>query len=179
MTKKQDNDDKTQICDDCEAKIQVLESENAELKDLAKRIKADFDNFRKRLESEQNLEIQQKLRKFLLELLNVLDSYELALSNFNQLVKNIETNKDEINNNYKGLALTYEMLKEFLKNNDVVEITHNKEFDPNLHEVLLQETSDKHKDKEIIDVLQKGYMYKDNVLRTAKVKIANNPGEKQ
>jgi len=155
-----------------------LKQERDEYKELAMRIKADFDNFRKQLDKEKDYMVDLKLKKFLLELVNILDSYELALTNFDKLVKTIDLkHKDEINNNYKGLTLTYEMLKDFLKNHDVVEITDNKKFDPNIHEALLQETTTQYKDKEIIEVLQKGYMYKDYILRTAKVKIANNSGE--
>lgn len=161
----------------------ALEQEKESYKDLAMRMKADFDNFRKRLDEQNKIIHDATEKKFLLELLTVVDAYELSLANFDlfvpQLLKSLsEQHKKELEQNYKGMLLTFDLLKDFLVKNHVteLEIKEHEIYDPNCHEALLQEQTDKHKDKEILQVLQKGYLHDGKILRLAKVKIAgNNP----
>jgi len=180
------NDSAETKINDSNSKIIKLEQERDNFKDLAMRMKADFDNFRKRLDAENNYKIEESQKKIFLELLNISDSYEIAIVNFDSIIKRLndcnDAKKDEINSNYKGLILTFEMLKDFLQNHGIqeVKIDSGSIFDHNLHEILLQENNTKYKNREIIEVFQKGYLFKGRLLRTAKVKVTvNESNEKQ
>lgn len=166
---------------DYESKIAHLTKERDQFKNLAMHMKADFDNFRKRLDSESKQYADSSIKKMVLDLLNVMDSYELAIKNFDVLVNNFDClndkQKNELNNNFNGIVFTYEMLKTILNDKGVTEIEIDLEnnettFNPNYHEALFQEKTNKCKDKVILEVFQKGYLYNGQILRTAKVKIA-------
>jgi len=129
-----------------------------ELKALLQRVQADFENYRKQVE-EQNKKIEKLTKhKIFLDLLPVIDSFELAL-------KNIKNNKEFI----KGIELIYSQLHSFLKKHNVKPIKAQK-YNPELHEVLLCEEGEE--ENLILEELQKGYMLDDIVLRHAKVKIS-------
>lgn len=164
-----------------EAKIASLTKERNQFKDLAMRLKADFDNFRKRLDSESKQMTDTAMKKVFTNILDIVDSYELAIKNFNLMMNDVESevsdkHKVELENNFKGILFTYDLLKKMLEDNGVKElvIDLNKKplFDPKYHEALLTENVTDCDDKVVLEVFQKAYVYKDQVLRHAKVKIA-------
>lgn len=125
------------------------------------RLQAEFDNYRKRAEQEKQLIIKQANQELIQELLTVLDSFELAFK--------AQKGDDEF---AKGMKLIFSEIystleKEGLRKIDCI----GKKFDSNLHEVMLQEESDK-EDGTILEELQKGYMLNDRVIRFSKVKIS-------
>ena len=127
---------------------------------------ADLENTKKRLQKEKEEAIMYSNEKFASDLLVVLDTFENAL---NSLDKIDTTNEDAIEKIKEGMSLTYEQLLSVLKKHGVEEIVCENEFDPHLHQAVMQEESDKHESGEIVKVLQKGYKLKNRLLRAAMV----------
>lgn len=138
----------------------------AEMKDLLQRTQANFENYRK--QTEKRIEEYQELanKDLILQILPVLDNFELAL-------KNTE-NKEEF---VKGVELIYAQLFTVLQDKGIstIEAKKKQEFNPNLHEALMKEDSDL-PENVIVEELQKGFMLKDKVIRHAKVKVSSGKG---
>lgn len=129
------------------------------------RLKAEFDNFRKRTQREKEDTAKYASERIILSLLPVLDNFERA-------VDSTRINKD-FDSYAQGVAM---ILKQFLK---VLEDEGLKaieavgqEFDPNLHDALLQEKSEQGENI-ILEEIQKGYFLKDKVVRPSKVKVSS------
>ena len=158
--------------------INELKKEVANLKEKLKecednylRVHADFDNSKKRLEKEKIQAIEYASEKFAQDLLPALDSLDMAISN----IDNQEIDpKEAINKLKEGINLTIDQfIKAFNKHGiEVIEIEEGSEFNPHLHEALLQVEDAKKKSGEIVQVIQKGYKYKERILRPAKVSVA-------
>ena len=131
-----------------------------ELTELLKRTQADFINYKNRVEKETKQLMEYGDASVISELLPVLDSFEHALKN---------TNESE--DFKKGIELVYAQLMEILKQKGLTPIKCQGNFDPYKHEVLLKVKSDK-PEGTILEVLQKGYQFKDKVIRHAKVKVS-------
>ena len=135
------------------------EQQLAEYKNLLQRLQAEFENFQKRTAKEQQQFKAHATAELLKELLNITDDFELAMHN---------KESDAFRN---GIELIYAKLNTFLEKQGVKKIPTNKNFDPNYHEALLQEPSDK-PEGTILQELQSGYTIHDKVLRPSKVKIS-------
>lgn len=124
---------------------------------------ADMENLKKRLEQEAINTKKYRIQSFALEMLPVIDNLERALSSY-------ENKEDAF---YKGVKMIYDQLITSLKNEGVEEIEClEKEFDPNFEQSIMVEKKEGTKPNIVIEVLQKGYMLKDRVLRAALVKIS-------
>ncbi len=127
------------------------------------RIQAEMMNFRKRKEDEVANIRKYANEDILLRLVSVMDNFERALS------LETEENKEFL----KGFQMIYASLQNIITSSGVTEIDClNKEFDPNYHQAVLTEKSDDLESGMVIEVLQKGYMYKDKVLRPSMVKVS-------
>jgi len=127
---------------------------------------ADLENTKKRLQKEKEDAVMYANEKFASDLLIVLDTFENALNSLEQ----IETpDQEAIEKIKEGVILTYEQLLSVLKKHGVEEIVCENEFDPHLHQAVMQEESDNHESGEIVKVLQKGYKLKNRLLRAAMV----------
>lgn len=133
------------------------------------RLKADFENYRRRSEKEKKDYLDWGKEKILLKQISIDDVLQQAL-------KSAKTG-----NNIESIVIGLEMIsKEFtkmLKEEGVEEIQCEK-FDPNVCEALDQVESDE-KDGTVLEVYQKGYKMNGKLIRPAKVKVAKNPDEKQ
>jgi len=127
---------------------------------------ADLENTKKRLQKEKDDAVMYANEKFASDLLVVLDTFENALNSIEQIEK---PDKEAIEKIKEGVALTYEQLLSVLKKHGVEEIVCENEFDPHLHQAVMQEESDEHESGEIVKVLQKGYKLKNRLLRAAMV----------
>ncbi len=138
-----------------------------ELTMLLKKIQADFENYKKRVEKEKKEFTQFASQELVKNILPLLDSFQLALAN------------DKDNEEFKkGVELIYSQLWQILEAEGLEPIEAlGKQFDPFLHEALMQEASDK-PEGIVLEELQRGYMLKDNVIRPAKVKIAKKKVKK-
>ncbi|MBD3310712.1 nucleotide exchange factor GrpE [Candidatus Woesearchaeota archaeon] len=150
-----------------ETELEEKRKEIQELTETVKRVQAEFENYRKRIERDREDLCRSAGKEMILKLLPVLDNFELALSN--------KDNKEEF---VKGVELIYSQLMSTLENEGVRRIdAKGQKFDPYNHEALLQEESDKEPGT-VVEELQKGYMIGDKILRLAKVKIAKKRGDR-
>jgi len=144
-------------------KIAKLEEENIRLKNEFARAYADCENLKKRLNQEAEMTRKYRIQSFAIEILPVLDNLERALI----------AKKDEDDSFYKGVSMIYDQLKNALKNEGVVEIDClNKPFDANFHQAIMTEKKDGVESGVVIEVLQKGYLLKDRILRASMVKVS-------
>lgn len=150
-----------------EAELQKLKAERDALLDRLARAQAEFDNARKRAAKEQ-----QDFRDFAMadaikSLLPVVDNFERALQS-----------KSEAGDFRAGVELIYKQLRDVLTKLGVQPIeAKGKPFDPHIHEAIeMVETPDA-PDHEILEEWQRGYKYKDRLLRPAMVRVARNPGK--
>ena len=150
-----------------EAELQKLKTERDTLLDRLARAQAEFENARRRAVKEQ-----QDFRDFasievIKSLLPVIDSFERALQS-----------KADGADFRSGVELIYKQLQDVLAKLGVRPIAaKGEQFDPHVHEAIeMVETSDA-ADHEVLEEWQRGYKYKDRLLRPAMVKVARNPGK--
>lgn len=144
-------------------KIAELQNEINRLKNAYALAYADTENLKKRLESEAATSKKYRIQSFALEILPVLDNLERALNA-------VENKEDQF---YKGVKMIYDQLISALDKEGVKEVDCiDKEFDPKFQQSIMVEKKEGVKPNTVIEVLQKGYMLKDRVLRAAMVKIS-------
>lgn len=160
----EENEKEVQGCEEVEKKLQECEEKYL-------RVHADFENTKKRLEREKYQAIEYALEKFAQDLLPALDSLDMALAAVSN--ENVDAQK-AVEELKKGIELTIEQfIKAFNKNGiEVIEIEEGGEFNPHLHEAILQVEDAKKQAGQIVQVIQKGYKYKERILRPAKVSVA-------
>ncbi|OIP23955.1 nucleotide exchange factor GrpE [bacterium CG2_30_37_16] len=144
--------------------VEKLRAENVELTNLVKRTQADFVNFKNRVELEKKDWIKFGEGSVVIELLGIMD-------NFGEAAKHVPEDIKE-NDWVIGIKNIEKQFEEILSSKGLVMIEAvGKEFDPNFHEAIFSEESDK-PEGTVLDVFSNGYMYDDKVLRPAKVKVA-------
>ena len=142
-----------------------LAAENADLHDRLLRLRAEFDNARRRFEQQRSDYIQFAGMELVRDLLPVLDDFERALK--------VET----ADANYaKGVGLIHQRLNEILKKMGVEPMeTEGRRFDPNLHQAVERVPTQTAEDQTIVGEFQKGYLLKGKLLRPAMVRVAVKP----
>jgi molecular chaperone GrpE len=150
-----------------ESELQRLKAERDSLLDRLARAQAEFENARRRVAKEQ-----QDFRDFatmetVKSLLPVVDSFERALQV-----------KSEPGDFRSGVELIYKQLQDLLLKLGVRPVpAKGEQFDPHVHEAIeMVETTDA-ADHEVLEEWQRGYKFKDRLLRPAMVKVARNPGK--
>jgi molecular chaperone GrpE len=144
-------------------RIAALQRERDEYLDSLQRLKAEFDNFRKRTVREQEAFATRAGEALVKELLPVLDDLERAL----EAAEQHEEAKLE-----EGVRLVYRSLFEALRRHGLELIETDGAFDPHVHEALLAQPAEEAEPGSVIEVLQKGYRLGDRVLRPARVVVA-------
>jgi len=136
--------------------------ERDEYLDSLRRLKAEFENYRKRAARDQQSLVARAHERLVRELLPVLDDLARALEAAEQ---HEEAALEE------GVRLVHRQLAGILEKEGLAEIETSGTFDPNVHEALLSQPSDE-PEGSVVHVIQKGYMLGDHVLRPARVAIA-------
>lgn len=145
--------------------IASLQEEVAKLKNDFARAYADADNMKKRLQKEADTAKKYRFQQAGLDLLPVLDNLGMAL--------NVQTENEELKNYVKGFEMIYQQLQRVLENEGVKEIeAEGKPFDHNTMQALMQEKQEGVEAGIVLEVMQKGYMLKDRILRPALVKVS-------
>jgi molecular chaperone GrpE len=142
--------------------LAALISERDEAIDRWKRTAADFDNFRKRATRERGEYVTLANERLVQELLPILDDLERAL------VAATEHQEAALED---GVRLVHRALESLLQRQGLEQIDAAGMFDPHVHEALLSQPSDA-AEGSVIDVVQKGYMLGDRVVRPARVVVA-------
>lgn len=148
-----------------EAEVEKLKKELAESTNNYYKAYADAQNLKKRLQNEADMVRKYRIQSFAGEVLPIIDNMERALA--------VKSEDEAIRNYVKGFEMIYQQLVNALANEGVTEIKAlNEPFDPNFHQALMQEAKEGVESGMVIEVLQKGYMLKDRVLRATLVKVS-------
>ncbi|MBU1643697.1 MAG: nucleotide exchange factor GrpE [Nanoarchaeota archaeon] len=143
----------------------VPKPEDNEMKELLQRTQANFENYRKQTEKRIEEIKQIAAKEIIVELLSIVDNFELAL-------KNIGCN--EVPKEFKeGIELIYSQLMNILKDRNIKKIpAEGENFNPHFHEALMKVEANLPENK-ILEVFQDGFTLNGKVLRHAKVKISS------
>jgi len=149
--------------------FEALQKEKQDLYDRLLRKQAEFDNFRKRTEKEKIESYDFAVANFILGLLPALDGLERGLS---------VTEGETVESYKRGIELILKQLRDQLASAGVQPIrVTGKMFDPNFHQAVMREESATLLENEIIEEMQRGYTFKDRLLRPSMVKVAVTPVE--
>ncbi len=137
-----------------------------ELTDKYRRTMAEFDNFRKRTEKEKAAMYEIGARDIIEKILPIVDNFERGLATIPA--------EDKTSPVAEGMDKIYRQLAKALEDAGVKEIeAEGAEFDPNLHNAVMHVDDDSLGENVVAEVLQKGYTYRDSVVRHSMVKVAN------
>ncbi len=137
-----------------------------ELTDRVKRSMAEFENFRKRTEKEKSQMFETGAKSIVEKVLPVVDSFERAFDSVPE--------EEEESPFVDGMKKIFKQLTTVLDEAGVTAIEAlGKEFDPELHNAVMHVDDDNYGENEVIEEFQKGYMYRDSVVRHSMVKVAN------
>lgn len=154
-----------------EEKIAELEVKLKESEDKYFRVHADFENIKKRLEKEKYQAIDYASEKFAKDLLAPIDTLEMALA-AEEAAKDMPA-EELLAKLKEGVELTIKNFYTAFEKHDITLVETDGEFDPNFHDAVMQVDSPDHETGQIVQRLQKGYKFKDRLLRAAMVSIAN------
>lgn len=166
--------DESETCEGCsegcseECSGEVTEEPKEEVEDEALnakylRLMADFQNFKRRTEKEKSDIYAFANEKVIGELLNVIDNFERAL-----------VAGDAEDSFYKGMEMILKQLLGVLEKEGATEIKAlGEDFDPNFHNAVMMEDSTEYEGGKVTEVLQKGYILNNRVIRPSMVKVAN------
>ena len=147
-----------------EEKLRSAQKDLSDLKDRHLRKLAEFENMRKRAEREKSEYFRFALGNFLLDLFPISDSFDRALAH-----APAEALEEDLG---QGVAMIRRQIDELWRRYGVTEVDTSGAFDPNVHEAVSTEATDKAPKDAILDVLRKGYFLNDKLLRPALVKVA-------
>lgn len=150
-----------------EEKVAKLEEELKNSEEKFLRVHADFENIKKRLEREKYAAIDYASEKFAKDLLAPIDTLEMAL-----MSANADLPAEELLGKLKeGIELTIKNFNSTFEKHNITPVETDGEFDPNVHNAIMQVASEEHDNGAIVQVMQKGYMLKDRLIRPAMVSI--------
>ena len=147
--------------------LELLQNQNAILNEKLLRITADYQNMKRRSEEELSRAYKYDGEEIIKELLNIVDNFERA-------IKLDDTNlSDELSKFLEGFKMIYTNLINILNSKNVREIVClNEDFNPVSMNAVLTEKVEGMKPGKVVEVLQKGYVYNDKVIRPAMVKVS-------
>ena len=146
-----------------------LQADLDRFRDLALRSQADFDNYKKRAAREKEDAVKYANSSLLQRLVSILDNFELGLA-----AAKTEGTQSPI---YSGMILVQKQLNDLLEENGLQAIeAEGKKFDPNLHEAIAHEASDR-PEETVIRQARRGYRFKDRLLRPARVVVSSGPAK--
>ena len=147
--------------------LELLQNQNAILNEKLLRITADYQNMKRRSEEELSRAYKYDGEEIIKELLNIVDNFERA-------IKLDDTNlSDELSKFLEGFKMIYTNLINILNSKNVREIVClNEDFNPVSMNAVLTEKVEGMEPGKVVEVLQKGYVYNDKVIRPAMVKVS-------
>jgi molecular chaperone GrpE len=148
---------------DLEARLAEAEAKRDEYLDHLQRLKAEFDNYRKRALRDQEALVARAHERLVKELLPVLDDLERALD-----AAEVHDEASVV----EGVRLVQRALHASLEREGLAEIETDGAFDPHVHEALLAQPGEGAEPGSVLQVVQKGYRLGDRVLRPARVVVA-------
>jgi len=147
-----------------------LQADLDRFRDLALRSQADFENYKKRAAREKEEAIKYANSSLLEKLIAIVDNFELGLE-----AARAEGEKSPV---FSGMNMVLKQLMDFLNDSGLQPIdAAGKKFDPNLHEAIAHEPSDKVAEGSVIRQMRRGYKLKDRLLRPSSVVVSSGPAE--
>jgi molecular chaperone GrpE len=147
--------------------LQEIEQLKAKLEEADNRIlrlQADFDNFRRRTRIDQEASEKYRAQKLITDILPALDNFERAMK--------VEADNEQTRVLLQGMDMVYRSMVDALKKEGVEPIEAvGKEFDPHLHQAVMQGEDENYGANVVTDEFQKGYLLKDRVIRPSMVKV--------
>ncbi|MBO1512256.1 nucleotide exchange factor GrpE [Metabacillus bambusae] len=157
-------EDAPEAGDESEQKIAELQAKLDETENKMLRAQADFDNFKRRSRLDQEAAQKYRAQSLVSEIIPALDNFERALQ--------IEADNDQTKSLLQGMNMVYNQLVQALKNEGVEAINSvGEQFDPHLHQAVMQIEDENYESNSVVEELQKGYKLKDRVIRPAMVKV--------
>lgn len=141
-----------------------------EWEDKYLRTHADFENSKRLLAKDKMAAVSYANESFANDMLSVVDSFESALASID--ATDSEEGSDVLDKIKEGLELTYGQLTKVLEKNSIKAVDVEGEFNPDIHQAIMQVESEDKEAGEIVQVLQKGYTIKERLLRPAMVSTA-------
>lgn len=156
------DEENTSVEEELMEKMENLMKEKDDLFNRMKRLQADFDNYRKRSAAEQDRCIQYAMAEVFRSLIPVIDNFERALES-----------KEKGEGFAEGVQMIFKQLKENLEKEGLELIeAEGQPFDPYIHEAVMHVESEGHGENIVIEELQKGYKFRDKLIRPSMVKVA-------
>lgn len=153
-----------------EVKLKSAEQELENYKDRLLRKAAEFENYKRRVENNQLNLLKYAAESLIIKLLPVIDDFERSLIHIKD-AKDVDSIKD-------GIKLVYDKLMKMLEDQGVKSIDAvGKPFDVHYHEAIMQRKADNVEPHTVIDEFEKGYVYKDRVIRHTKVAVSEDNNE--
>jgi molecular chaperone GrpE len=150
--------------DDCDG----LQADLDRFRDLALRSQADFENYKKRSAREKEEAIKYANSSLLEKLIAIVDNFELGLE-----AARAEGEKSPV---FSGMSMVLKQLMDFLLDSGLQPIdATGQKFDPNLHEAIAHEPSDKFPEGIVVRQTRRGYKMKDRLLRPSSVVVSSGP----
>jgi molecular chaperone GrpE len=161
---KEYSDDNSPKLEELQKALDDKEKQCQEYLDMLRRNMADFDNFRKRTSKEKEGMYDEGFADAIKGVLPVIDNLERAVAFDSPEAKGI----------IQGVEMVLKMFKDTLTGYGVEEINaQGEKFNPDFHNAVAHIEDENYEDNIVVDVLQKGYKYKDKILRYSMVKVAN------
>lgn len=158
-----------------EEQLQAAEDESVDLRDRILRMAADFENYKKRMERERGTMLKYAGESIFRELLPVVDNLERAITQ--GVVDGVDA-ENNLSALLEGVQLTLKSLSGTLEKFEVRAVSSIGElFDPNVQEALTMEASDTVPANHVLTEFEKGYRYKDRLLRAARVVVSSGKAE--
>ena len=158
--------------------LAALQKERDQYYDQLLRKQAEFENYRKRVEREKADARFAAKQEILRELLNVLDACERGLNSIESAEsrgRDAAAYKEILQSYREGYELLHKQIQSTLAKFGVEEISAvGEQFNPNIHEAVLHEPSESHREGEVMEEMKKGYRLHDRLLRAAQVKVARS-----
>ncbi|WP_100331625.1 nucleotide exchange factor GrpE [Bacillus xiapuensis] len=145
-------------------KIDELEKKLEEAENSYLRLRADFDNFRRRTNLEREAAEKYRAQSLISDLLPLIDNFERALK--------VEATNEQTKSVLQGMEMVYNGLIAALEKEgvEVIEAV-GKEFDPHIHQAVMTDHDENHGENIVVEEFQKGYKLKDRVIRPSMVKV--------
>ncbi len=152
--------------EELQKRIEELEKESSEWREKFLRKAAEFENYKRRTEIDQLNLINYAAESFIKKILPVVDDFERSLEHIND--------SNDYGKLKEGVQLIYNKLLKVLEEQGIKKIEAvGKPFDVHYHEALMQKVDDSVPPHTVIDELEKGYLYKDKVIRHSKVVVSS------
>ncbi|PIV52601.1 MAG: nucleotide exchange factor GrpE [Elusimicrobia bacterium CG02_land_8_20_14_3_00_37_13] len=160
-----ENTEQQTIETDTEKLLKEKEEENQNLYNQLLRLRAEFDNYRRRTEEEKNRKFILGKETILIELIGLIDIFDKAIDSADK--------SSDIKKVVEGIHILHKEFVSFLKKEGVQPVeTKNRKFDTNYHEIVEYEESDEIEEGSILKEVQRGYIFQNDVIRPAKVIVS-------